>query len=197
MNKEDLFDIFRNTINSIEPVPDELIVDIFRISKCVHFLKGNYFVMAGDRPNQMGLNINGIFRLYYTDDNGNEFTKGFSVPGRFVVSYSAMVQERESYFSIEAITDSDVIQFPFFELINKAKKDIRWYPFLFKLLQSVYLMKEMREKSFLLENASERYFNFLKEFSGFEDKIRQYHVASFLGITPEALSRIKKDMKLM
>ena len=197
MSKEDLYDFFKNTINTIEPVSDELILELFKISKCVHYSKGSFFVMAGDKPEYMGLNINGIFRLYYADDNGNEFTKGFSVPGKFIVSYSAIAQNRESYFSIETITESDVIQFSFLELMNMAQKAIEWFPFLFKLLQSVYIMKEMREKSFLLENASVRYVNFLKEFPGLEDKIRQYHIASFLGITPEALCRIKKDLKLI
>lgn len=69
--------------------------------------------------------------------------------------------------------------------------DIRWYPFVFKLLESVYIMKELREKSFLLEDASKRYQKFRERYAGVEDQIKLYHVASFLGITPEALSRIR------
>jgi hypothetical protein len=73
--------------------------------------------------------------------------------------------------------------------------DIRWYPFVFKLLETVYIMKEMREKSFLLDSAADRYLQFLREYPNLEEHVKLYHIASFIGITPEALSRIRKKMK--
>jgi hypothetical protein len=57
-------------------------------------------------------------------------------------------------------------------------------------------MKEMREKSFLLDNATTRYLQFRKDYPGLEDKINLYHIASFIGITPEALSRIRKKLNM-
>jgi hypothetical protein len=53
-------------------------------------------------------------------------------------------------------------------------------------------MKETREMSFLLEDAATRYARFQEEYPGIQDSVKQYHVASFLGITPEGLSRIRK-----
>jgi CRP-like cAMP-binding protein len=63
-------------------------------------------------------------------------------------------------------------------------------------LESVYLMKERREKSFLLFNATERYQAFRQEYAAIEKRLKLYHIASFLGITPEALSRIRKKLAL-
>lgn len=197
MKTVQILDYLKQSISSIEPVPDELVEDLFAASELVSCPKGSFFVMAGEKPRHMGFNINGIFRLFYTDKSGNDSTKGFCTPGKLVVSYSAMVQSRESFFSIEAITDCDILRFSYLKWMSMAEKDSRWYPFLFKLVESVYIMKEMREKSFLLENASERYLNFLAAYPGLDRKIKQYHVASFLGISPEALSRIKKDLKLI
>ena len=57
------------------------------------------------------------------------------------------------------------------------------------------IMKEMREKSFLLDDATTRYLNFKKEYPDLENKIKLYHIASFIGITPGALSRIRKNLK--
>jgi hypothetical protein len=133
----------------------------------------------------------------YIDHDGNDLTKGFSTAGKFVVSYSALAEQRPSYFSIEAMVDSDIIQFKYSQWIQMAEEDNRWYPFLFKLVESVYIMKEMREKSFLLDDATSRYLAFRAEYPDLENKIKLYHVASFISITPEALSRIRKNLKLI
>ena len=62
------------------------------------------------------------------------------------------------------------------QLVNK---DIRWYPFLFKLVEAVYIMKEMREKSFLLDDATSRYLAFLKEYPELENKLKLYKQSKF------------------
>ncbi|MBK9207275.1 MAG: hypothetical protein IPL71_02765 [Anaerolineales bacterium] len=77
-----------------------------------------------------------------------------------------------------------------------VEEDIRWYPFLFKLLETVYIMKELREKSFLLDSAAERYLAFQRDYPNLENEIKLYHIASFIGVTPEALSRIRSKQKL-
>lgn len=196
MNKNQAYIQLKNSINKLSNIPDELIDNLFNICKLVQFKKGEQFLLAGDVPEYMGFNLNGVFRLYYIDNNGNDFTKGFCTQGKFVVSYSAMAQQRESYFFIEALVNTDILQFKYLEWMRMIEKDIRWYPFIFKLLENVYIMKELREKSFLLEDAKTRYLNFKKDYPGLEEKINLYHIASFLGITPESLSRIRNMLKI-
>ena len=101
-----------------------------------------------------------VYSLYYIDDDGNDLTKGFSTAEKFVISYSALVQQRPSYFYIEALVDTDILQFNYNQWMELVAEDDRWYPFLFKLVESVYIMKEMREKSFLLDSATSRYLAF-------------------------------------
>lgn len=57
-------------------------------------------------------------------------------------------------------------------------------------------MKEMREKSFLLDDASQRYIDFRNDYPDVDKSAKLYEIASFIGITPESLSRIRKNMKL-
>jgi CRP-like cAMP-binding protein len=197
MNSIQAHDLLRKSIKALSNIPDELVDRLFSICRIVHVKKGQQFLRAGDIPEYMGFNLNGIFRLYYIDDDGNDLTKGFSTVGKFVVSYSALVQQRPSYFSIEAMVDTDILHFKYSQWMQMAEDDIRWYPFFFKLVESVYIMKEMREKSFLLDDATSRYLSFREDYPGLEDKIKLYHVASFIGITPEALSRIRKTLKLI
>jgi CRP-like cAMP-binding protein len=191
------YNLLRKSVKTLADFPDKLIDDLFDICTLVHYKQGQQFIRAGEVPRNMGYNLNGIFRLYYIDENGNDLTKGFSTAGKFVVSYSALVQKRPSYFFIEAMVASDILQFTFDLWQQMIEEDIRWYPFVFKLLEAVCIMKEMREKSFLLDDAATRYLNFRREYPDLENVIKLYHIASFIGITPEALSRIRKKMKLI
>lgn len=182
----------QKAVKELANIPDELIEKLYSICDEQIIKKGEFFIRAGDVPKHMGFNLEGLLRLYYVDENGNDFTKAFSETGRFLISYSAIVQKRPSYFNIEALQDSRILKFDYWIFDQMIQSDIRWYPFVFKLLESVYLMKELREKSFLLDDAAKRYRAFKERYADVEDQIKLYHVASFLGITPEALSRIRK-----
>ncbi len=182
----------QKAVKELANIPDELIEKLYSICDEQIIKKGEFFIRAGDVPKHMGFNLEGLLRLYYVDENGNDFTKAFSETGRFLISYSAIVQKRPSYFNIEALQDSRILKFDYWIFDQMIQSDIRWYPFTFKLLESVYLMKELREKSFLLDDAAKRYQAFKERYADVEDQIKLYHVASFLGITPEALSRIRK-----
>jgi CRP-like cAMP-binding protein len=197
MNNIQAHDLLAKSMRALLDIPDELVDSLYGICKMMHIKKGQLFLRAGDVSEYVGFNLNGIFRLYYVDDDGNDLTKGFSTVGKFVISYSALVQHRPSYFSIEAVVDTDILRFKYSHWMQLIEQDIKWYPFLFKLLETVYIMKELREKSFLLDDATTRYLSFQRDYPGLEDKVKLYHVASFIGITPEALSRIRKKLKLI
>lgn len=183
---------FQIAIKEFANISDELIEKLYAICDEQVIKKGELFIRAGDIPKYIGFNLEGLFRLYYIDEDGNDFTKAFSETGRFLISYSAIVQNRSSYFNIEALQESRILKFDYWTFNQMLQSDIRWYPFAFKLLESVYIIKELREKSFLLDDAAKRYQEFKECYADVEDQIKLYHVASFLGITPEALSRIRK-----
>ena len=195
MKPDNAYQLLKKSINALSDIPDELIDSLFAICRLTRVDKGKLFVRAGEVPDIVGFNLDGLFRLFYIDDDGNDLTKGFSTPGKFVVSYSAMVQNRPSYFFIEALSHTHILEFKYSRWIRMAEQNIRWYPLLFKLVEAVYIMKELREKSFLIDDATTRYLAFQKEYPGLESKIKLYHIASFIGITPGALSRIRKNLK--
>lgn len=196
MDRNQSFSMLNRIIGETAEVPGDLIDSLFRLCRLVRIREGEHFLRAGDIPEYMGLNLNGVFRLYYTDREGRDCTKGFCTEGKFVVSYSAMVENRSSYFSIEALCDTDILKFKYGLWRKMIDDDIRWYPFAFRILESVYIMKELREKSFLMDDAGTRYLDFRRKYPDLENKIKSYHIASFLGIAPETLSRIRKTMQL-
>jgi CRP-like cAMP-binding protein len=102
-----------------------------------------------------------------------------------------MILNRESYFWIEAMEDSSVILINYKNWRKLVKNHGCWDSLLKVFLEKVFIKKENREKEFLLDNAETRYKNFLREYPKLEQRIKQHHIASYLGITPVALSRIR------
>ena len=70
-----------------------------------------------------------------------------------------------------------------------------WKDFLIKIISKAYLIRENREREFLLFDAEQRYQSFQKKYPNLESRIKQHYVASYLGIAPESLSRIRKKYK--
>jgi hypothetical protein len=73
-------------------------------------------------------------------------------------------------------------------------KDVFWVKFLLKFIEKGYIIKEKRERDLLLLDAETRYNDFLCEFPGIDQRIKQGIIASYLGIKPETLSRIRKKI---
>lgn len=185
---------FIHTIKSIADIPDEQIEQILTISKLKYIDKGDCFIREGEIPRKFAFVVSGLFRYCYLDEKGNEFTKGFFLENSFISSYSALIQNRESYFTIEALEDSSIMVISYNEWLKLLENNICWNKFLISLLEKGYCIKETREREFLLFDAETRYKSFLNTFPGLERRIKQHLIASYLGITPVALSRIRKKM---
>lgn len=157
--------------------------------------KGELFLKAGDVPRHIGFIRSGILRLYYLTPSGMEFTKHFSGEGSFVLSFGAYLENRESRFSIEAIQDTRLLVADLEEHKKLLDRHPAWQAVGRVMAEQLYLLKEKRESEFLLDDALTRYRNFLADYPELENEIPQYHIASYLGITPESLSRIRLKMK--
>jgi len=107
-------------------------------------------------------------------------------------SYATILTGRPTHVNIEAIEDSVVLQFSYSELSKRYERHIGWERLGRKIAERHYISRERREHDFLACNAAQRYETFLEEFPGLEARISQTNIASYLGITPETLSRILK-----
>ena len=156
--------------------------------------KGEDFVSAGQYPKKIGFVQEGLFRYYYIDRKGEEYTKAFFPEGTVLSSYSAMIEKRPSYFAIQALEDSLIEVVDYVRLQELITEHVCWKDLIIALIQKGFIAKETREREFLLLDAEERYFNFKERFPTFENRIKQHIIASYLGIAPESLSRIRKKL---
>lgn len=175
-------------------LPENRIDEFLSIGKCKSINALDYFLKVGEVPYKVAFVRSGLFRYVYINDKGDEFTKGIIVENNFLSSYSAMILGKPSYFSIEALEDSQVLEIIWKDFTQLLDNDIFWVRFLLKFVERGYMIKEKRERDLLLLDAETRYKNFLTEFPGMDQRIKQGIIASYLGIKPETLSRIRRKI---
>jgi CRP-like cAMP-binding protein len=192
-NSNDPLINFRTFLNLVAPAPEEETDFFLKILKPVRINKGEYFISEGQIPRKFAFVNEGLFRYLYIDKTGKAFTKNFLAEGKFIVSYSAMIAQRASLLYIEALEDSDILEIDYSQWLEVKKRHECWSVLLIAMLEHAFIVKEKRERDLLLLDARERYMDFLNEFPKLESRVKQHMIASYLGISPISLSRIRKN----
>lgn len=175
-------------------LPESRAEEFVRTGKVKTILASDFFVKAGEVPYKVAFISSGLFRYVYVNDRGDEFTKGIISEHHFLSSYSAMIQQKPSFFSIEALEDSEILEVNWSSIQQLMETDVFWVRFLLSFVEMGFMIKEKRERDLLLLDAETRYENFLREFPGMDQRVKQVIVASYLGIKPETLSRIRRKI---
>ena len=191
MIEENLLYTLKTTLNQLSPIPDEQFNIFVPLISKAFYKKHEYFVKAGDWQTHVGFVTDGLFRLYYVDMNGKEFTKNFFTQNRLVVAYGAMLRGEPSNLYIQALKNTEVLLIDYHKWMEFMDTHPCWQRLFLKITEYAYLEKERRESNLLFYDAENRYLNFMEEFPGLHKQIKQHHIASFLGMSPETLSRIK------
>lgn len=183
-----------HSLKGLIDLTESEISEFIKIARVKTYKQKSHFIREGQVPTEFGFVINGLFRYVYISEQGKELTKVFMPEKSFISSYSAMISKTTSFFFIEAIESSKVLVISYNEWKKLKEQNPKWNLLLIKLLEKGYAVKEKREREFLLLDAESRYKIFLKEYPNLENRVKQHMVASYLGITPIALSRIRKKM---
>lgn len=132
----------------------------------------------------------GVMRSF-VKNSIEEFNTDFYFEKSFVSAYSSFITRLPTEHSIQAIADTTVLCITLKQYNDLVDSDSEWLR-LGKYLAEYFLIRKcQREISFLKHSATERMENMLITYPGIEQKVQQYHIASYLGIKPESLSRIK------
>jgi len=163
------------------------------IFKPIKLSKKELFLREGDIPNTLAFNVSGLLRCFYIDRNGNDVTKYFCFQGSSL-TYSALIQKKESKYYIEALDDCLLLATDYTSFFKLTKDSLLWLKIIKELQDQALIYKEERESSFLLESATERYINYINKHPNIEKCINLGYIASYLGISPVSLSRIRNKL---
>lgn len=158
------------------------------------FPKGNALKSIGDKTQQTAFVLDGIVRCYYIDGDGNDITRGFGFDGGMCMD-EGMMGYGEHTCMWETVEESTLMLFNVNELKSFIMSNENLKTIWIRLLENGLKYKIYRESSFLTENAAERYLYFRKHYPKLCDRVPRKHIATYLGITPESLSRIRKTMR--
>ncbi|MDD5170437.1 MAG: Crp/Fnr family transcriptional regulator [Syntrophales bacterium] len=155
--------------------------------------KNEYFSREDQSVKELGFVCKGILRIFYLSENGEDHNKHFLVENDFVAA--SIDPDKESISNIQALAATTLIciSYPkYLELQDRCKPFNRFFQ---KLILDYLDQKQEKEMQFLSNTAVDNYRYFQKKFPDLENKMPHYHVASYLGITPTQLSRIRRRIK--
>ena len=166
---------------------------IYTISKEKKLLKGEVLIKQGQVVNKTFFVTDGCLRSYCIDKNDKEHTLQFAIKDWWISDFIAIYNNELATLSVECITDSSIIEFNAKELdgIHALFPEIESYQR--KNLERHIVSLHKRILNQLQLNALERYDLFQKQYPDIEQYTPNYHIASYLGITQQSLSRIRVE----
>jgi len=175
---------------TVSAVEEEMIKGLF---KPLLLKSGEYFLEEGQLCRYVGFIEQGLVR-YHLDNDGEQQTLYFSKEGEFVCNYQSFLPRAPSNTSIQAIEDCSLMVISY-ENLQKLYKDIAEGNKLGRLaIESVFLNSLQQLKSFYKDSPAARYQQFLKAYPDLIQRVPQYYIASYVGIKPQSLSRIRKRL---
>ncbi|WP_435353031.1 Crp/Fnr family transcriptional regulator [Emticicia sp. SJ17W-69] len=181
-------------INSISPISQHTWEQVMPLFSAFELKKGHYFIEQGQMATKIGFLQSGIVRAFYRNDEGVEYNKHFFVPNSFVGGYASFITGKPNQIIQQALTNCHILVADYakfsklFDNHSDLERTAR------KLAEIFFVNKEGREIEIVLLDAETRYGIFQKQFPDLEQIIPQYHIASYLGITPTQLSRIRRKL---
>ena len=183
--------LIRQFVERLAPFTDQDWHEFWSRMEPAEFNKNDLLLKSGKVENYLNFLVSGIARLYLSSDT-KEFTLRFNFPNMFFHAYSSFFTRAPSCYSIEAITDIRLYRMPFDRLEELYKISANAGIIGRRSLEYFYLLKEQREIRLLCYTAEENYRELQKEQPELIQLIPQKYLASYLGITPQSLSRIRR-----
>ncbi len=182
---------FYNTVNRfVHPTVEEWTAFYSRFSQR-QVKKNELLLSQGQVSHKIYYISQGCFRMFHFV-NGEERCKDFQTEGQFTGSLYSFVSHKPALFYIAAVEKSEILEITREQLNYLFDNYKVWERFGRLYVEQIFLYKEQREAALLNQLAPYRYSNFLKDHPQWAQRIPLKYIASYLGIKPESLSRIRK-----
>ena len=160
------------------------------------FLKvGDFLLREGDVCRYESFVTKGCLKTYYQDDNGFEHILDFSIEEWWADDLYSLLTQTACKSNIEAIEDTDILQISKDDLELLYQKIPKFERFFRILFQHAFIAQRKQINLTLSASAEERYILFLQKKPYAEKRFSQKDIASYLGITPQFLSALKKKIR--
>lgn len=186
-------ELLKDCITRHVSIDDESLESILSMFEMVEVKKGEHFLQSGTVCRKMAFIETGYLRMYDVVD-GKEITFWIGTSGKFITSLSSFVFETNNFWNIQAITDCKIHVISREKHFELLKKESKWLEFDNLLLAHSFALLEKSMFVQLHTTARERYETLMNEESELFKHVPLQYIASMIGIAPESLSRLRKNI---
>ncbi len=190
-----MYSKFRSRVLKILTIPEEECDAFFASEKEFKYLKAKEcFIKENEICREIAFVNKGMLRMYYLSPEGKEINTMFFFENDFATSFQSLLLQQPGRYFIQALTDCELITVAYTTLQNAYDQSYLWNKFGRIIAERSYVISEKRIESLLFCNAEERYLNLIKTYPRVFEQVPLYHIASYLGIERESLSRLRKKL---
>ncbi len=182
-----------NSICQISELNSDEIDKIRTLVKIKHLKVGDYWFFAGEKTERVAYISKGYLRKYFITD-GNEKTDFFYFEDSFTGDLPSIISKQPCKSYNVAMEPTELHTLSYIQLNEFANESKNIERLLRKVTEQGFVMYYNKATSFILQSPKERYLELMKLYPNVLQRATQYHIASYLGITPQHLSRLRASM---
>jgi CRP/FNR family transcriptional regulator, anaerobic regulatory protein len=186
-------DIFKKYLMQISSMDNESFDIATKYLKIERIKKGEFLVREGQTCNKIAFIYEGLFRIFYLKE-GIEINTCFCKENSIISSFNSFINQVPSNESIQTIEDSVIVTLSSANVINLYKESSIWQNIRLLLTEKECLRLSDRASSLSFKSALDKYKNLLKTQPEIVQRVPIQHIASYLGISRETLSRIRSQI---
>ncbi len=178
----------------VTPTSKDLDFLISKLSK-ITVSKKKFLLEPGIHIREQYFVIKGCLRAFYVDDKGNHHTIQFAIEDWWVADFDTFYNDLPSKLYLEALEDSTLLAMSYKDMEQLYKEAPIFERYFRILLTGAFNSHRKRILSSLEKDTKDRYLEFCSSYSNIENRIPNYHIANYLGVSAESLSRIRTALK--
>lgn len=186
---------FRKSLNGYATISDASFDKLLALTRLRAVEKGEYLLQVGETARHLYFVCEGLLTSQFLTEEGTQHIKNFFIKGFLAGSTVSALLAKPSAFAIQCVEAGVIIEMNFSEYkqLIMQHEDLKSF-YIAYLEHNWVVVNEERQISFATLTARERYLTFLEQYPDLDSRVPQHQIASYLGITPTQLSRIRKDL---
>lgn len=185
-------DAFRHAIRQLITISDDDFERLLVGSECRTYRRWAVLSQPGSVPNHIFFILKGTLRMVITDTKGVEHTTHFALENQFIVDYASFLLGQSSVYTLQAVEETEVVILPR-QAIEWGYQHLPQGDRLGRLVaEGYFIYHDDRIRNLYARSPKERYDALSTVFPNIHNRVPQHMIASYLGITPVHLSRLKK-----
>jgi CRP-like cAMP-binding protein len=180
--------------NSFLPLTEEEIAKLEKRVKPREVRRRQFILSSGDVCRHYSFIVEGCFKMYKVDETAKEHNLHFAVENQWITDVGSFHSEQPSQLCIEAIEPSSILQISKQDLIYFYEHSIKFNRIFRVIVENEFVLLQNRLLQTISTSAEQRYLEFIELYPNLFNRISNVQVASYLGITPEFLSNIRKKL---